>query len=383
MVSALSRVRRGCPWWAASILCGLWLWPPAVGAAAPPAHRAPHVVWAEGGSWPEVTARAAAEGRPILIDFYAQWCGPCKAMEAMVYNEPEVIAELRDVLTFKVDVDDARYDELEKRLGITRLPTLVFCDSDGTPWDRFTGYVTADTFLVRIRRWKEGLSREREFMAELASAPDDPQVLAAAYARRRREGRLAEAETFRQRLLMMTGNTRRHEAARALVSFAAQDMRDGEAEQARTLARGIEGMFPAEGLDLDRKVRRADVASLELVAGLQSQLPDTLGLLETYAHMISLDRGCLPALEGFARTALAAGVRLPQATTNALRAVIRSDNRPDLMALLAECYQRRSYHARAVKWMEKAVAGEPDNQRFRQDLARYKDTCPAWLLSSP
>ncbi len=374
------RPRRGS---IIGIIAAAWLLSVAAGTAAEPPHRAPHVPWLEDEPWPAVVARAQAENHPILIDFYADWCGPCKAMEAMVYNEAEVIAELRDVLTFKVNVDKSRYDELERELGITRLPTLVFCDTDGIPWSRFTGYVTTDTFLVRIRRWKEGLRRESEFLARLAAAPDDPQVLLAACLRRGREGRLEEAASFRHRLLKLTGRTKRHEAAEALISLAKQDMSAGAREEARNLARDIETMFPTDGLDLARDVRRADLVTLGHLASLQSQLPDTLGLLETYSHMVQLDRGCLEALEGFARTALAAGIRLPQATTCALRAAIRSDYRPDLVALLAACYERRSYHARAVRWMEKAVAREPDNQRFKDDLARYRNACPSWLLPSP
>jgi len=365
-----------------------WAFSAAAGRAvehpvAEPPHRAPHVSWLEDEPWPAVVTRARAENRPILIDFCADWCGPCKAMEAMVYNEAEVIAELEDVLTFKVDVDKPLYDELERELDITRLPTLVYCDADGTPWARFTGYVTTDTFLVRVRRWKEGLRRENEFLARLEAAPDDPRVLLAAYMKRKREGSPEEAASYRHRLLKLTGRTRRHEAAEALISIATQDMLAGADEDARNLARSIETMFPTDGLDMDRGVRRADLVSLGRLASLQGELPDTLGLLETYSHMIELDHGCMEALEGFARTALAAGIRLPQATTCALRAAIRSDDRPDLIALLAECYERRSFHARAVRWMEKAVAGEPDNQRFKDDLARYRKSCPPWLLTSP
>ncbi len=354
---------------------------PGFGAPAP--HRAPHVAWLENVPWPTLVAQARTAGRPILIDFYATWCGPCKVLDAMVYNETEVIRELRDVLTFKVDVDKPEYDELEEEFGITNLPTLVYCGSDGVPWARFTGYVSADTFLVRIRRWKKGLAAENDFMARLESAPNDPAVLLAAYHRRMREGRTGDASVYKQRLLGMTDGTRRPEAARMLLVIAADDQSAGSPAAARDLARNIETMFPADGPDLGRDVRRDDLAALGQLASFQNQLPDTLGVLETYSHMINLDRGCMEASEGFARTALAAGIRLPQATTCALRAVIRSDNRPDLVALLAECYDRRSFHARAVRWMEKAVAQDPDNADFRSALARYRASCPPWLLSSP
>ncbi len=350
---------------------------------APAPHRAPHVPWIEDASWSDLVAQAEAAGQPILIDFYASWCGPCKALDALVYNETEVINELVDVKTFKVDTDKVRYDELERDFGITSLPTLVWCTPQGAPFARFTGFVTTDTFLVRIRRWKKALILENALMARLDTSPKDPKVLLAAYEKRQREGRLDEAAVYRGELMAMNADTQRHGAVEVLIFIATQEMLTKASGEARDLARHIETMFPPDGKDLDRDLRHDDLLALANLVSLQTQLPDTLGVLETYSHMINLDRGYLPALTGFARTALAAGIRLPQATTCALRAVIRSDNRPDLVALLAECYDRRNYHARAVRWMKKAVAQDPENADFQSAMQRYRASCPSWLLSSP
>lgn len=360
------------------ILCCAGLAAPAGGQEAAP-HRAPHVPWLEDAPWAEVLKQAREVSLPILIDFHASWCGPCKALDAMVYNEAEVIRELADVLTLKVDVDRPDAEALEKEFGVTRLPTLIYCDSEGQRWGSFTGFVSADTFLARVRQWKRSLSGEREFLARLETAPDDPVILMEAFNRSKGAGRSAEAAGFRERLLTLTRPDRRHEAARQLVIIATNEFLSGSADEAQDLIRRTETMFPADGQDLGRDLRLRDLESLANLTGLQEQLPDTLGLLETYSHMIKLDRGYVPALEGFARTALAGGIRLPQATTCALRAVIRSDNRPDLLALLAACYQRRSFHARAVKWMEKAVAAAPDNLEFHDRLGLYRSTCPPWM----
>ncbi len=358
----------------------LWAHP---SPAAEVQHRAPHVPWLEDMAWSAVVAEAQKVSQPILIDFYATWCGPCKALDAMVYNEAAVITELADVVTFKVDVDKARYDRLEADFGITNLPTLVYCQSDGTPWARFTGYASADTFLSRVRQWRQALAEENSFLARLESAPEDPEVLLAAYRRRKREGHLEEAATYRQKLMGQKGDGQRHAAVKILLSIVEEERLTNADDDARELARYLETMFPTTGQGEAREVRHLDLESLGEIASLQSQLSDTLGLLETYSHMINLDRGNLNALEGFARTALAAGIRLPQATTCALRAAIRTDNRPDLVAVLAACYDRRNFHARAARWLEKALVKEPDNEEFKSALARYRGASPAWLLSSP
>lgn len=67
--------------------------------------------------------------RPVLIDFYATWCGPCKATAPNV----EKIAEEYDgkVDVYKVDVDQQQ--ELAAVFGVQSIPTLLFIPKDGTP----------------------------------------------------------------------------------------------------------------------------------------------------------------------------------------------------------------------------------------------------------
>lgn len=80
-------------------------------------------------------ARARKERRPLLVDFWANYCTPCKVMEATIFVEPAVRRELERFVLFKVDVsnDTDRDQQLrEKYRAPAELPLLVFVDSSGS-----------------------------------------------------------------------------------------------------------------------------------------------------------------------------------------------------------------------------------------------------------
>ena len=73
------------------------------------------------------------EARPVLLDFYADWCGPCRMVAPVV---SEIAEERRDVLVGKINVDES--PELASRFGVFSIPTLVVL-KDGKEKSRSVG----------------------------------------------------------------------------------------------------------------------------------------------------------------------------------------------------------------------------------------------------
>lgn len=74
-----------------------------------------------------------ASGKPILLDFYADWCGPCRMVSPVI---DEIAEERDDVLVGKVNVDEEQ--ELASAFGVMSIPTLVVLKG-GREYKRATG----------------------------------------------------------------------------------------------------------------------------------------------------------------------------------------------------------------------------------------------------
>jgi len=109
--------------------------------------------------WQKYDAAAIATGKPVIIDFFATWCIPCKELDEKVFSDAAVAKDLDRFTRVKADLtnaDDPLVRELTKRYAIVGVPTVVFLDSSGheLPQLRLTGLETPQQFLARTKQVK-------------------------------------------------------------------------------------------------------------------------------------------------------------------------------------------------------------------------------------
>lgn len=100
-------------------------------------------------------AAAQAAGRPLMLDFYADWCVACKEMERDTFPDPRVHAALDEFVLLKADVtaNDALDQALMRRLGIVGPPaTLYFVDGAERRGLRLFGFEAPAAFAARARQ---------------------------------------------------------------------------------------------------------------------------------------------------------------------------------------------------------------------------------------
>jgi thiol:disulfide interchange protein DsbD len=101
----------------------------------------------------EARIREAA-GRPVMLDFYADWCISCKEMERFTFSDERVRARFRDMVLLQADVtaSNADHSALLKRFRLFGPPGIIFFDRAGREIRglRVIGYQSADRFVAAL-----------------------------------------------------------------------------------------------------------------------------------------------------------------------------------------------------------------------------------------
>jgi thiol:disulfide interchange protein DsbD len=108
-------------------------------------------------------ADARAAGRPLLVDFAASWCLPCKEFEVKVFSRAEVATEMRNFTLLRVDLshedEDPRLGELKRKYGTETLPAIRIVAPSGAVVAKADEFLPAERFLDLLAQGRQNAGR--------------------------------------------------------------------------------------------------------------------------------------------------------------------------------------------------------------------------------
>jgi thioredoxin:protein disulfide reductase len=116
-----------------------------------PVGTAQAIAWEPVERW---TAGARAGERPVLLEFGAEWCIPCREMETTTYAHPDVVREADRFRMVKADITEetAATSALTQAYSVKGVPTVILFSPSGGEHQRFVGYVGPDEMLAAMRQ---------------------------------------------------------------------------------------------------------------------------------------------------------------------------------------------------------------------------------------
>ena len=131
-------------------------------------------------SFDEAKAAAKAENKPLFIDFYTDWCGPCKMMANNIFPKKEVGEWMNArFVCIKIDAEKGEGVALAKQYKISAYPTFVVTDSEGKVIGRFTGGRDLDGLKLELEQIIDPTKTPEAVMKSYAEGNRSADIVAA------------------------------------------------------------------------------------------------------------------------------------------------------------------------------------------------------------
>ncbi len=147
------------------------------------APKGEEIAWAK--TFAAAKDQAKDDHKMIMIDFYTDWCGWCKKLDADTYSNGDVIKLSRQLVPVKLDAEDkGEGQKAAEAYKVRGYPTILFLDpadldsKDGGVVGKIGGYLPPQPFARQVRQIAEGFQEFPKLKERLKDSPDDVPTLA-------------------------------------------------------------------------------------------------------------------------------------------------------------------------------------------------------------
>ncbi len=126
------------------------------------------------GTFAQALAKAKSEGKPLFVDFYAVWCGPCKKMEKQIFTQPEVGEYFnKHFIALQLDAEKPENVDVAKTYKVEAFPTLGIFDGEGKALSINVGYMNAQELMAMAKTAVGEVKGFEQLYKEYRQNPND------------------------------------------------------------------------------------------------------------------------------------------------------------------------------------------------------------------
>jgi thioredoxin-related protein len=130
------------------------------------------------GTWSEALEKAAKENKPIFLDAFAEWCGPCKLMARSVFPDASVGEFYNEhFVNMKIDMEKGEGPSLRSKYKVGAYPTLLFVQSTGEVIEKKVGAIDAKNFLSLGKSIMKLVDKSEEYAKIYATGNREPEFI--------------------------------------------------------------------------------------------------------------------------------------------------------------------------------------------------------------